>query len=197
MGRLHGARSLLDSRARHRLFMVGRHIPPGHDPVCAYFMDEHPVGLDATLDEGALSTVMHCRLDQMPYGQYGDEAWHVRACSAGDIAYSTAHPKESGANSVFPLLCSVLACHFGAALRRVIPPETRANPSFRLFGDGGQARQPPIFDIAAAWRLRLFCPACHAPNGLLASGTHARGIATTSHGLASETPRQGSWSTKT
>lgn len=68
---------------------------PAMTPYCAYFMDEHPVGHDATLDEGALSTVMHCRLDQMRYGQYGDKAWHVRACSAGDIAYSTAHPKET------------------------------------------------------------------------------------------------------
>lgn len=56
---------------------------------CAYMLDEHPVGLDATLSEGTLDQVMRCRLDQLRYGQ---KRWHVPMCTDADIAFARSRP---------------------------------------------------------------------------------------------------------
>ena len=60
---------------------------------CAYLLDAHPVGLDATLDTATLDAVMRCRLDKLRYGQ---KDWPVPACTESDMAFARSHPHLAG-----------------------------------------------------------------------------------------------------
>ena len=62
-------------------------------PYCAYLLDAHPIGLDASLDSSSLDTVMRCRVDKLRYGQ---KDWPVPACTEGDISFAKSHPNLSG-----------------------------------------------------------------------------------------------------